>query len=673
MKIKYLFFILLVSLGFNPVLGQDKKPDWRKMHYLSEDEMHQPLDNRDFYETDPPAGQVKNVAEFDQMQAVLVRYPFGVPLTLIKDMADDLEVITIVANAAEEQTVTTQYTNNGVNLSNCSFLYAPTNSYWVRDYGPWFVFDGNGSPGIVNFPYNRPRPYDNDIPIKVAQYLDIDLYGMNLTTTGGNYMTTGMGQSASTELIEEENPGLTDDDIDTLVYNYLGIENYYIVNDPLGEYIKHIDCWGKFLSPGKVLIGQVPESDDRYDDFEAAANFFKNTNSPYGVPYEVFRVFTPGSPIDTPYTNSLILNNKVFVPLTGSDWDDEAIASYQEAMPGYDIIGITYSGWINTDALHCRTKGVADLGMLYIDHIPLLGTVPYQENIDLTADIIAYSGEDIYSDSVLIWYSIDSSDYQVANMFLESGDTWKGTIGNLSTGDHVSYYLYAADKSGRHAMHPYIGEPDPHEFTLFSAAPYNLSLVPDTLLFLTLDQCIDGIPLYLINTSDDTVDITYIKPESDESAGFMWNVEEMPELPYSLAGNDTLMLNVLVGVPVSAMGEMLQDTIFVETANHSYYSLIMVDSDLVGIGENAADNKVEVYPNPFSERLNFDFHLNTGGEVHLQIFDLNGKTVFNQIKSCPAGNHTFEINPEKLHLIPGAYLYRLQTEKNVKTGKVVLK
>ncbi|HDO27301.1 MAG TPA: T9SS type A sorting domain-containing protein [Bacteroidetes bacterium] len=671
MKIKSLLILLLFGTWFNPLQAQERKPDWRKMHYLSEEEMHQPLNKRDFYETDPPAGPVKNVAEFDQMQAVLVRYPFGVPVSLIKDMADDLEVITIVANSAEEQTVTTQYTNNGVNLDNCSFLYALTNSYWVRDYGPWFVFDGNGNPGIVNFPYNRPRPYDNDIPIKVAQYLDIDLYGMNLTSTGGNYMTTGMGQSASTELIEEENPGLTEEDIDTLVSNYLGIENYYIVTDPLGEYIKHIDCWGKFLSPGKVLIGQVPESDDRYDDFEATANFFKATNSPYGVPYEVFRVFTPGSPIATPYTNSLILNNKVFVPLTGSDWDDDAIASYQEAMPGYNIIGITYGGWINTDALHCRTKGVADLGMLYINHVPVLGTIPYQDSINLTADIYAYSGDDIYSDSVLIYYSIDSGDYQVTNMSLENGNTWTGYITGLNPGDDVDYYLYAADKSGRHATHPYIGEPDPHEFTVISFFTDDLELDPDTLLFLTPSDCFNGLPLYIVNISTDTVEISGITPGSNEFSGFDWWVQELPELPYYLPVGDTLTLKVLVGIPVTMMGEMLQDTIVVETTDDSFSSLIMVDSDLLGAGEIQEEYNVEVYPNPFNERLNFNFRLNKATQVSLQLYDLSGKTIYNEIKSFPAGKHTVSVNAARLKLTPGTYLYRLQTGEEVKTGKVV--
>jgi len=95
------------------------------------------------------------------------------------------------------------------------------------------------------------------------------------------------------------------------------------------------------------------------------------------------------------------------LPLTGSQWDEEAIESYEEAMPGYEIIGIIDNSWLNSDALHCRTKGLADLGMLYIDHLPTTGTVTYQETYEINANITACSGDAIYADSVFVFYKIN--------------------------------------------------------------------------------------------------------------------------------------------------------------------------------------------------------------------------------------------------------------------------
>ena len=61
--------------------------------------------------------------------------------------------------------------------------------------------------------------------------------------------------------------------------------------------------------------------------------------------------------------------------MTGGEYDDDAIAVYQAAMPGYEILGFTGS-WESTDALHCRTKGIPDLDMIHIDHDELINQMP---------------------------------------------------------------------------------------------------------------------------------------------------------------------------------------------------------------------------------------------------------------------------------------------------------
>ena len=302
---------------------------------------------------------------------------------------------------------------------------------------------------------------------------------MDLISTGGNYMCTGMGMSASTDLVWEENPSLTHDEVSGFVNDYLGNPLYDGLNDPLGEYIKHIDCWSKYLAPNKILIGQVSSNDDRYQDYEDLANYFSTLTSSYGTPFKVYRVFTPGNYPYTPYSNSLILNNKVFVPLTGGQYDDEAIAAYEEAMPGYEIVGIDYNGWENTDALHCRTKGIADIGMLYIDHMPTLGTVVYQSEYDISAKVTAASGSNIYADSVLVYFKINSGEYTVATMILESEDTYTGTIAGVMPNDTISYYVYAADESGRQSKQPFIGEADPFVFKNIQFPVTELAFNPD--------------------------------------------------------------------------------------------------------------------------------------------------------------------------------------------------
>ena len=677
MNFKSILFIFLVIIVSTSSKGQETNDIWREMHYLSEEEMNIPVNtSRNFYVTDPPVGPVRNVAEFDKMQAVLIRYPFGIPVSLIKEMAEDIEVITIVVNAAQEQTVTNIYNSYNVNLDNCSFLHAPSDSYWTRDYGPWFVFDVYNEPGIVNFPYNRPRPNDNDVPIEMAEYLDIELYGMNISHTGGNYMTDGLGFSSSTDLVYQENPGLSPEDIDSITNAYLGLNDYYVLPDPLGHSIQHIDCWGKFLSPAKVLIGQVNPGDSRYEDFEYVADFFAGQISSWGKPYEVVRVYTPGTAPNTPYTNSIILNNKVYVPITGSQWDDEALAVYEAAMPGYEIYGFMAgsNGWLNTDAIHCRAKGVADLGMLYINHVPLLGNVPHQESFELIANYDVCSGRNLYPDSVFIKYSVNGGSFVISQMNYVSGGNWSGVIDGLSYNDEVAYYLYAADESGRNATHPFIGEPDPHEFKAIGfTPPAELAFDPDTVLFLDYQQMTEGIALNIINTSNGTVTVNNL---TELGTYFGWYVEEMPELPFDINKNDTAILNIMCNIPVSITGELWSDTMYVETDQQVYEALLMVDSDLISAVVNSEDETgIKVYPNPFRDQLYIDFYLQQDEHVSLSIYDLNGRLVYHHADTFHNGQHSISWNgtgDNGYSIKPGYYFCKLKIGERAESGKVIL-
>jgi agmatine deiminase len=431
-------------------------------HELSEEERALfPLVGKDFKATDPPSGIVNNIAEFDHMEGVLIRYPFGISYDVIAGFSDEIMVTTIVSNTTNQNYVTNQYQSHGVNMSNVNFLIAPTETYWTRDYGPMYVRYGEDQIGVVDFIYNRPdRPNDDLIPQKVAEFLNIEWFGMDLIHAGGNYMTDGYGISSSSELVWEENPDLTVDEINQLVLDYLGINTYYVVPDPNNTYIDHIDCWGKFLDVDKVLIREVPTTHPQYDEIEATADYYAAQISSWGNHFQVYRVWTPNN---EPYTNSLILNDRVFVPITGSQWDDEAIASYQEAMPGYDIIGFTGS-WQSTDALHCRANGIADRNMLDIKHYPLLGNQPVQTEYEIEASITAYSGSPIIDNEVKVFYKINGGNLQEITMTPEGGKIYSAILPGASYGSDISYYITAADQSGKTSSHPFIGATDPHVF-----------------------------------------------------------------------------------------------------------------------------------------------------------------------------------------------------------------
>ena len=124
--LKLLIVFCLLS-GTRVIAQEQGKPDWRKLHYLSEEEMSTPVRNDRFIETDPPTGEVRFVAEFEPMQAVLIRYPLGITMEVVKELAEDCTLITIVSANYQSQ-AQQEYQNYGVNMSNCVFVNAPTDS-----------------------------------------------------------------------------------------------------------------------------------------------------------------------------------------------------------------------------------------------------------------------------------------------------------------------------------------------------------------------------------------------------------------------------------------------------------------------------------------------------------------------------------------------------------------
>ncbi len=396
------------------------------------------------------------------MTGVIVRYPWGNPLSLLCEYAEDVTLWVIVANSSDQTSAYNALQGAGCNMAHVSFVIGSTNSIWTRDYGPWFIVDGNNDQGIVDHIYNRPRPLDDLIPSVIGTAWGIPVYGMDLETAGGNYMSDGRGIAMSSRLVIDENTSLTTAEIDSMVEAYLGIEQYEKLPYIQTSGIHHIDCWAKFLSPGKILIRSVPSTHTDYARIEANVTYISSLVSSWGRPYEIVRVYTPNN---EPYSNSLILNDKVFVPQYGTAWDDDAIATYQAAMPGYEVLGYTGS-WLTDDAIHCRAMGVTDRYMLHVDHVPLFDTASSEDDYRVRALVNDMSETGAIADSLIVhWKSTSAPSWSPVTMTAIAGtDSFYADIPAQAAGSEVFYYISAADNSGRRERHPYIGAADPHSF-----------------------------------------------------------------------------------------------------------------------------------------------------------------------------------------------------------------
>jgi len=442
-------------------------------HWLTPEELEMVKDiGKDFLATPPPTGPVRQTAEFERMQGVLIaapgtqQYQLGIPIDFVRQMSLVTNVITVYESSSQLRFIIQDYLSAGIDTSKCDFLLKPIDSYWTRDYGPWYVINGDNEVGICDFMYNRPRANDDAIPSEMATFLSEPYYGMSVIHTGGNYMTDGMGVGASTTIVYEESfstLGISSAVVDQRMEDYLGIHTYHVVDDPNNTYIDHIDCWGKFLDVDKILIRSVPTSHAQYDEIEATVDYFETQTSSYGAPYEIYRVYTPNN---EPYSNSLILNDHVFVPIMGGSNDAAALSVYENAMPGYTVIGVpnnTGTPWESTDALHCRTRGVTDKEMLHIYHIADPSDRSSSEDYAISANMVSYGGNTITS--AALYYKVDSGAWNSIPMTLSKAQ-YTAAIPAQGANSTVYYYIHAEDNSGRSENHPFIGSADPHKFNV---------------------------------------------------------------------------------------------------------------------------------------------------------------------------------------------------------------
>jgi agmatine deiminase len=404
----------------------------------------------------PPLAPVRNCAEWEPCSGVLIRYPLGLPYQLLRDL-DDQVLLHVVVSSGYYAQAQSYLATNGVDMDRVQFLVKPNDSIWTRDYGPWFVFTGGGGLAIIDHVYNRPwRPNDDLIPIYFAEQQDLPVYHHDMVHTGGNYMTDGCHVSCSTRLVYDEAAsacGMSEAEVDQLMADYYGVTTYHVMDYIESGGIHHIDTWGKFLDEETVLVKEVWPAHATYGTLEQRATLLASLPASTGRNYRVRRVYCQdiGAGQPASYTNSLILNQSIYVPLFGSaTFDSAALNTYRSAAPGYSVRGYYYSGFLTDDALHCRAKGVMDRSMLRVEHVPLREDEWGPATV--AATVHAYSGEPLTSAAV--HFRQDGGSWQVAAMSPAGDDLYAAVIPGPTGDVTTEYYILVADGSGRQAGMP---------------------------------------------------------------------------------------------------------------------------------------------------------------------------------------------------------------------------
>jgi len=431
-------------------------------------------------------------AEWEPVIGSIIAWPLIIPRTLVIELArGSMQLYVMVSDEVNRYAAEKAFKEWGVNMDNVHFVVTRLGLAWgwPRDWGPFAVYSESGAywladPRFVTYPLAGPDCNKNMRPdlfpkeryigddlatSSLADSLGFDIVHIAAALTGGNFLVDGYGTAFSTCVIQMENRwlGLRDEELSRLIKEYLGIKKHIILPNYEKTGIQHIDCAIKPLNEETLLVMRVPEDHHEYAVIEEIAQKLERLTDAYGRPYKIVRIGTGRYKNESlaAYTNSLIFNKKVFMPFYGIPEDKQALKTWQEAMPGYEIIGFEndipvpvmgYTGWQSFDGLHCRVRAIWDPGMLRMAHRRMDSTVKPAKSWPVEVTIHDYSEAGLIPEELQLHFR-SHSDQKWKTILLRSTanpSLFQALIPGAEPGETVEYYLSAADRSGRQETLP---------------------------------------------------------------------------------------------------------------------------------------------------------------------------------------------------------------------------
>jgi hypothetical protein len=364
----------------------------------------------------PTSGLLASPPEYSPSAGVLFRWTSGMGnvvantvAALTGDPAHDDKAFVVVTNAAGKTAADAAFSAAGADLSKVVYYYHPSDSVWLRDYGPHFVWQDDALT-IADSHYYPTRPLDNFIPTLVGEddFL-VPPYHMGVYYSGGNFQPGPNRHGFVTSLINQDNPAYDDAKLAALYQAFQGIDTLHIMPrlpssvDGTG----HIDMWMYIVDEDDVIISEFKPGSN------ATAIQVTNDAVPYmqALGFTVHRppAWNVGSTHYT-YTNAFRVNDRIFVIKYGDgnpdylDEDAQSNAVWAAAAgPGVQLIPINCYNIIPlAGAIHCivmqvpeRTEPVPAAKLVAPDGGELFVAGTDEELVWTATDDVAITGVDI--------------------------------------------------------------------------------------------------------------------------------------------------------------------------------------------------------------------------------------------------------------------------------------
>ena len=617
----------------------------------------------------PPPGQVRTMAEWEPIQALILSWT-GQPTIqreIVRAAVKECKVIILTTNP---DNVSGILTNAGIPLDSVTFLNAPFNTIWVRDYGPWTVYKNDvDSLWIVDWIYNRPRPQDDQVPTVISNYLGLPIYEatqapMDWIHTGGNHLPDGLGTLFSSNLVLNENPGKSEAQIDSIADVFLGVKQYIKFPTLPFDGIHHLDMHMRVIDEETIFFGQYPEGIADGPQIEANIKYLQEGfSSSLGHAYNILRLPMPpdgngrypnqGGSYRT-YTNSIFLNKTILVPTYEEKYDTTALRIYRENLPGYNVVGINCNSIIGSlGALHCITKTVGVNQPLWIAHARLKDSDDASREYPVTAIVKHREGVQ----AVELFYKISTdSTYTMASMVLvdTAASIWGGIIPPFPSGTEVQYYIHATATTGQQQVRPIVAPEGYFRFHIYGE-PANIP--PSVQITYPPDQSV-------FNALDTDVHITAEANDADGSiSGMQLLINDEIAFTTAEATFDYPWSNPGVGVY-----ELVTLTTDDDGAISHSDTIHVIIEEATATNQLTNNEPCKIYPNPANDVVNLSCDLGLDEFEEISVSNLQGKLLPVRVEGFGQ-----EMQLDISSLSPGVYLVWLRSAKGVSVGKLIKK
>ncbi|MCC6676650.1 MAG: agmatine deiminase family protein [Phycisphaerales bacterium] len=426
----------------------------------------------------PPTGPVFCPGEYHPAAAIMVAWEGttaqnNILREMIRNAVDpakgNARAFVVVDSASEQSTVASSLSSGGIDTSKIDYLIRTTDTIWIRDYGPRYIYEGNIR-ATIDHTYNRPRPNDDALTSWYAAQRKIPNYVIPLIHGGGNYHISSAGDSYATRLIANENPSLTEPQIIALWNSYQNVDT--TLTNPFPTTIdstQHIDMWMQVVGDRAVVISDWPANPGTTQDVvcDQTAALMQSMG------YTVTRIPARSvSGVHYTYTNVMMCNGVVCIPTytnaTMVPYNPQALSAWQTALAGTGKQVVQ----VNSDAL-VTSAGVMHCVMMHIP-APAGGANP-------SALIRSPRGGETFDagDTVSITWSTDDDQAAVANIDLllstDGGATYPTVIASM-TADDGSHLWTVPNIPTTHARVRIVAR-DGDGLTGFDSSPADFTIV----------------------------------------------------------------------------------------------------------------------------------------------------------------------------------------------------